>query len=76
MLKLAADLMISKLVAPQQGTQVVHCARCVSRQAAIGGCVAARVRRGAMVFLALMVMITVAVSIERKGLHNTGPVVV
>jgi hypothetical protein len=66
MLKLAADLMISKLVAPQQGTQVVIAPVVFLSAAAIGGCVAARARRGAMVFLALMVMITVAVSIELK----------
>jgi hypothetical protein len=66
MLKLAADLMISKLVAPQQATQVVIAPVVFLLAAAIGGCVAARARRGAMVFLALMVMITVAVSIELK----------
>jgi hypothetical protein len=66
MLKLATDLMISKLVAPQQATQVVLAPIVFLSTAAIGGCVAARARRGAMIFLALMVMITVAVSIERK----------
>ena len=66
MLKLAVDLSISKLVAPQQATQVVLAPVVFLSAAAIGGCVAARVRRGAMIFLALMVMITVAVSIERK----------
>jgi hypothetical protein len=66
MLKLAVDLSISKLVAPQQATQVVLAPVVFFSAAAIGGCVAARVRRGAMIFLALMVMITVAVSIERK----------
>lgn len=66
MLKLAADSMISKLVVPQQATQVVLAPIVFLAAAAIGGCVAARVRRGAMISLALMVMITVAVSIERK----------
>ncbi|MGO9517262.1 MAG: hypothetical protein ACLPND_09480 [Candidatus Korobacteraceae bacterium] len=66
MLKLAVDLSISKLVAPQQATQVVLAPVVFFSAAAIGGCVAARVGRGAMIFLALMVMITVAVSIERK----------
>lgn len=33
---------------------------------AIGGCVAARIRRGATIFLALIVMITVAVLIDVK----------
>jgi hypothetical protein len=65
-LKLAVDLSISRLVAPQQATQVVLAPVVFLSAAAIGGCVAARVRRGAMIFLALMVMITVAVSIERK----------
>jgi len=66
MLKLAVDLSISRLVAPQQATQVVLAPVVFLSAAALGGCVAARVRRGAMIFLALMVMITVAVSIERK----------
>lgn len=66
MLKLAADSMISKLVAPQQATQVVLAPVVFLSAAAIGGCVAARVRRGAMISFALMVMITVAVSIELK----------
>ncbi len=65
-LKLAVDLAISKLVAPQQATHVVLAPVVFLAAAAIGGCVAARVRRGAIVFLALMVMITVAVSIERN----------
>jgi hypothetical protein len=66
MLKLATDSMISKFVAPQQATKVVLAPIVFLSAAAIGGCVAARVHRGAMIFLALMVMITVAVSIERK----------
>jgi hypothetical protein len=33
---------------------------------AIGGCAVARIRRGATIFLALMVMITVAVLIDLK----------
>jgi hypothetical protein len=65
-LKLAADSMISKVVAPQPATRVILAPIVFLAAAAIGGCLAARVRRGAMISLALMVMITVAVSIERK----------
>jgi hypothetical protein len=66
MLKVAADLAIYKLVAPQQWTQVVLAPIVFLTATAIGGCVAARIRRGAMSFLALMVMITVAILIEVK----------
>jgi len=65
-LKLGADLMISKLVAPDQATQVVLAPIVFLMASAIGGCVAARIRRGATIFLALIVMITVAVSIYLK----------
>jgi hypothetical protein len=65
-LKLAADLVISKLVAPQQATQVVLAPIVFLTTAAIGGCVAARIRRGVMIFLALIVMITVVVLMELK----------
>lgn len=65
-LKLAADFSISKLVAPQPATHVVLAPIVFLAAAAIGGCVAARVRRGAIIYLALMVMLTVAVSIERR----------
>jgi hypothetical protein len=65
-LKLAADLGISKLVAPHQATQVVLAPIVFLTTAAIGGCVAARIRRGVMIFLALMVMITVVVLMKLK----------
>jgi len=60
MLKFAADLTISKLVAPEQTTYVVLAPVVFLATSAIGGCVAARIRRGATIFLALIVMITVA----------------
>jgi hypothetical protein len=63
MLKFAADLTISKLVAPGQTTSVVLAPVVFLTASAIGGCVAARFRRGATIFLALIVMITVAVLI-------------
>jgi hypothetical protein len=65
-LKLAADWMISKWVAPQPTTYVVLAPVLFLTASAIGGCVAARIRRGATIFLALIVMITVAVSIYLK----------
>jgi len=66
MLKVAADVAISKLVAPQQWTQVVLAPIVFLTATTIGGCVAARIRRGAMILLALLVMITVAILIEVK----------
>jgi hypothetical protein len=66
MLKVAADLAISKLIAPQQWTQVVLAPIVFLTTTAIGGCVAARIRRGSMICLALIVMITVAVLMEVK----------
>jgi hypothetical protein len=66
MLKLAADLTISKLVAPQQAAQIVLAPMVFLTTAAHGGCVAARIRRGAMIFLALIVMITVVVLMDLK----------
>jgi hypothetical protein len=66
MLKLAADLAISKLVAPQEATQVVLAPIVFLMTTAIGGCVAARIRRGTTIFLALMVTITVAILIDLK----------
>jgi hypothetical protein len=66
MLKFAADLMISKVVAPDQTTNAVLAAIVFLTTPAIGGCVAARLRRGATIFLALIVMITVAVLIDVK----------
>lgn len=66
MLKLAAEFMIAKLVAPQQATQVIVAPIVFLITAAIGGCVAARIRRGVMIFLALIVMITVVVLTELR----------
>jgi hypothetical protein len=63
MLKFAADLTISKLLAPGQTTYVVLAPVVFLTASAIGGCVAARIRRGATIFLALIVMITVVVLI-------------
>ena len=63
-LKLAADLAISRLVAPQPSTYVLLAPVLFLATSSISGCVAARIRRGATIFLALMVMITVAISID------------
>jgi hypothetical protein len=65
-LKLAADLAISKLVAPQPTTEVLLAPVVFLTATSIGGCIAARIRPGATIFLALMAMITVAVSIALK----------
>jgi hypothetical protein len=65
-LKFAADLTISKLVSPDQTTDVILAPIVFLTITAIGGCVAARIRRGATLFLALMVTITVAILIELK----------
>ncbi len=65
-LKLAADLTISKVVAPRPTTEVVLAPVVFLAFTSIGGCIAARIRRGATIFLALIVMITVAVSIAAK----------
>jgi hypothetical protein len=62
----AADLTISKWIAPQPATYVVLAPVVFLTATAIGGCVAARIRHGATKFLALIVMITVAVSIDLK----------
>jgi hypothetical protein len=66
MLTFAADLMISKLVAPDQTTYVVLAPIVFITTAATGGCIAAQIRRGATIFLSLLVMITVAVLIQLK----------
>jgi hypothetical protein len=66
MLKFAADWTISKLVAPEQTTYVVLAPVVFLTTTAIGGCVAARIRRRATIFLALIVMITVAILIDVK----------
>jgi hypothetical protein len=65
-LKLAADLAISKFVAPRPITEVVLAPVVFLAATSIGGFVAARIRPGATIFLALMAMITVAVSIALK----------
>jgi len=65
-LKFAADLTISKLLAPGQATYVVLAPVVFLTTSAIGGCVTSRIRRGATIFLALIVMITVAVLIDLK----------
>jgi len=62
-LKFAADLTISKFIAPRPTTYVVLAPVVFLVATSIGGCVAARIRRGATIFLALIVMITVAVLI-------------
>jgi len=65
-LKLAADWMITKAVSPDQTTRVIVAPIVFLTAAAIGGCIAGRIRRGATIFLASMVTITVAVSIYLK----------
>ena len=66
-LKLAADFMIAKLVAPEPTAFVVLAPIVFLAFASIGGCAAARIRFGTVVFLALFVMITVAVQIIAKA---------
>jgi hypothetical protein len=63
----AANLAISKLVAPQPTTEVLLAPVVFLTATSISGCIAARIRRGATTFLALMVMITVAVLIYLKA---------
>lgn len=63
-LKLGADLAISKLIGPERPTNVVLAPIAFLTTAAVGGCVAARIRRGVMIFLALIVMITVVILID------------
>jgi hypothetical protein len=65
-LKFAADWMMSKLFTANQATYVVLAPIVFLMTTAIGGCVAARIRRGATIFLALIVMITVAILIDVK----------
>jgi hypothetical protein len=65
-LKLAADSMISKLLAPNQTTRVVLAPIVFLAVAAMGGCIAARIRRGATIFLAFIVMMTVIALVEIK----------
>ena len=66
MLKFVADLMISKWVAPEQATYVVLAPIVFLTTAALGGCTVSRIRRGATIFLALIVMISVSVLIALK----------
>jgi len=61
--KYVASLTITRLVAPGQTAQVILAPILFLATAAIGGCAAARIRRGATMFLALIVMISVAVLI-------------
>ncbi len=65
-LEYAADLTISKWVAPQPTTYVVLAPIVFLTTTAIGGCAAARIRPGATKFLALIVMIAVAIAIYLK----------
>jgi hypothetical protein len=65
-LKFVADLMLSKLFSSQQMTHVILPPIVFLTTTAIGGCAAAQLRRGATTFLALMVMITVAILIDLK----------
>lgn len=86
--KLAIGVMVSRLVAPGQTGQIVLNAVEFLMATAIGGCIAARIRRGATIFLALFVMFTVAILIELKlctipvpwwyqfGFLSLGPLVV
>jgi hypothetical protein len=63
MLKIAADLIIRNLVAPGQTAYIVLAPIVFLATTSIGGCAAARIRSGATLFLALLVMATVAVLI-------------
>jgi len=65
-LKFAADWMMSKLFTANQATYVALAPIVFLVTTAIGGCVAARIRRGTTTFLALIVMITVAILIDVK----------
>lgn len=65
-LQYAANLTISKWVAPQPTTQILLAPVVFLTACTIGGCLAARIRCGATKFLALIVMITVAVLIDLK----------
>ena len=66
MLRFAADLTIAKLVAPGQTTYIVLAPVVFLTISAVGGCVAARIRRGATIFLAVIVLITVTVLIDLR----------
>jgi hypothetical protein len=63
MLKITADLIIQKLVAPGQTAYILLAPIVFLATTSIGGCAAARIRSGTTLFLALLVMATVAVLI-------------
>jgi hypothetical protein len=65
-LKFAADWMISPFVASDKTTQVILAPIVFLAITATGGCVVARLRRSSTIFLALIVMITVAVLINLR----------
>jgi hypothetical protein len=67
LLKFAADFTITKLVAPEQTTYIVLAPIVFLAITSIGGYAAARIRYGTAVFLAFIVMITVAVLIAVKA---------
>jgi hypothetical protein len=67
MLKFAADFMITKLVAPEQTAYIVLAPIVFLAITSSGGYAAARIRCGTAVFLAFIVMITVAVLIAVKA---------
>jgi hypothetical protein len=54
------------LLAPHQTTYVALAPVVFLATSSIGGCIAARIRCGATIFLALMVMITVTVLMDLK----------
>ena len=66
LLEYVANLAISKFVAPQPTTEVLLAPVVFLAATSMAGCIAARIRPGATIFLALMVMITVAVLIALK----------
>jgi hypothetical protein len=66
-LKLGTDFMIAKLVAPEPTAYVVLAPIVFLAFTSIGGCAAARIRFGTAAFLALFVMITVAVQIIARA---------
>jgi hypothetical protein len=67
MLISVADFMIAKLVAPEQMAYLVLTPIVFLALTSIGGYAAARIRFGTVIFLALFVMITVAVLIVVKA---------
>jgi len=65
-LKLSTELMIAKLAAPGETARVILAPILFLATAAVGGCVAARIRYGTTLVLATMVLITVVVLIRIK----------